>query len=180
MLLLPEDDTIRVRAGYPPEDTLEEADLAAAKWVWQTGREAGRGADTLPGAKWLFLPMQTGRGKVGVVGLDSDRSGALLSPDQRRLFDALADQSALAIERINLAQDVDRARIAAETEKLRSSMLTSISHDLRTPLASILGSATSLKTYRSHAGRGRAEAAHRNDPGRGRAAQPVHLRICWT
>jgi two-component system sensor histidine kinase KdpD len=93
--------------------------------------------------------MKTGRGNVGVVGLDSDRSGPLLNPDQRRLFDALADQSALAIERVNLAQDVDRARIAAETEKLRSSMLTSISHDLRTPLASILGSATSLKTYRS-------------------------------
>ena len=149
VLLLPEDDTITVRAGYPPEDTLEEADLAAAKWVWQTGREAGRGSDTLPGAKWLFLPMRTARGNVGIVGLDSDRSGPLLNPDQRRLFDALADQAALAIERINLAQDVDRARIAAETEKLRSSMLTSISHDLRTPLASILGSATSLKTYRS-------------------------------
>jgi two-component system sensor histidine kinase KdpD len=149
VLLLPEDDTITVRAGYPPEDTLDEADLAAAKWVWQTGREAGRGSDTLPGAKRHFLPMRTARGNVGVVGLDSDRSGPLLNPDQRRLFDALADQAALAVERINLAQDVDRARIAAETEKLRSSMLTSISHDLRTPLASILGSATSLKTYRS-------------------------------
>jgi two-component system sensor histidine kinase KdpD len=149
VLLLPEDDTIALRAGYPPEDMLDDADVAAAKWVWQTGREAGRGSDTLPGAKWLFLPMRTARGNVGVVGLDSDRTGPLLSPDQRRLFDALADQSALAIERINLAQDVDRARIAAETEKLRSSMLTSISHDLRTPLASILGSATSLKNYRS-------------------------------
>jgi two-component system sensor histidine kinase KdpD len=93
--------------------------------------------------------MQTARGKVGVVGLESDRSGPLLNPDQRRLYDALADQAALAIERIDLAQDVDRARIAAETEKLRSAMLTSVSHDLRTPLASILGSATSLKTYRS-------------------------------
>jgi two-component system sensor histidine kinase KdpD len=149
VLLLPEGETIAVRAGYPPEDTLDESDLAAAKWVWQTGREAGRASDTLPGARRLFLPMKTARGIVGVVGLDSDRSGPLLSPDQRRLFDALADQAALAVERINLAQDVDRARIAAETEKLRSAMLTSVSHDLRTPLASILGSATSLKSYRA-------------------------------
>jgi two-component system sensor histidine kinase KdpD len=146
VLLLPDGDTIAVRAGYPPEDTLDESDLAAAKWVWMHGQAAGCGSDTLPGAKRLFLPMQTGRGLVAVVGLDNDRSGPLLSPDQRRLYEALADQAALAIERINLAEDVDRARIAAETERLRSALLTSISHDLRTPLASILGSATSLRT----------------------------------
>jgi two-component system sensor histidine kinase KdpD len=147
VLLLPDGETVAVRAGYPPEDMLDEADLAAAKWCWENDRAAGRGADTLPGAKRLFLPMHTGRGAIGVVGLDSDRPGPLLTPDQRRLFDALADQAALAIERVNLADDVDRARLMAETERLRSALLTSISHDLRTPLASILGSATSLKTY---------------------------------
>ncbi|HEY1631376.1 MAG TPA: sensor histidine kinase KdpD [Rhizomicrobium sp.] len=147
VILLPEGESVAVRAGYPPEDMLEDADLAAAKWVWDHGTAAGRGADTLPGAKWLFLPMRTGRGTVGVVGLDSEKPGALLSPDQRRLFDALADQAALAIERINLAQDIDRNRLNAETERLRSALLTSISHDLRTPLSSILGSASSLKSY---------------------------------
>jgi two-component system, OmpR family, sensor histidine kinase KdpD len=70
----------------------------------------------------------------------------LLSPDQRRLFDALADQAALAIERINLVEDIDRARLSAETERLRAALLTSISHDLRTPLSAILGSATSLQS----------------------------------
>ncbi|MBS0276037.1 MAG: sensor histidine kinase KdpD [Proteobacteria bacterium] len=147
VILLPEGESVAVRAGYPPEDMLDEADLAAAKWVWEHGTAAGRGADTLPGAKWLFLPMRTGRGTVGVVGLDSEKPGALLTPDQRRLFDALADQAALAIERVNLAQDIDRNRLNAETERLRSALLTSISHDLRTPLASILGSASSLKAY---------------------------------
>jgi two-component system, OmpR family, sensor histidine kinase KdpD len=85
---------------------------------------------------------------IGIVGLDNDGTGALLAPDQRRLFDALTDQAALAIERINLAEDVERARLTAETERLRSALLTSISHDLRTPLASILGAATTLKSYR--------------------------------
>lgn len=147
VILLPDADSVSVRAGYPPEDTLGEDDVAAAKWVWQHAAPAGRGADTLPGAKWLFLPMRTGRGSVGVVGLDSETKGPLLTPDQRRLFDALADQAALAIERVNLAQDIDRNRLNVETERLRSALLTSISHDLRTPLASILGAASSLKSY---------------------------------
>jgi two-component system, OmpR family, sensor histidine kinase KdpD len=148
VLLLPEGESVAVRAGYPPEDLLDEADLAAAKWCWEHNQPAGRGADTLPGAKWLFLPLRTGRGAVGVVGLDSDRAGPLLAPDQRRLLDALADQAALAIERLNLTHDVAQARVTAETERMRSALLTSISHDLRTPLAAILGSATGLKSYR--------------------------------
>src|SRR5579885_587287 len=145
VLLLPENDTIVVKAGYPPEDRLDEADLAAARWAWQSNRAAGRGSDTLPGAKRLFLPMHTGRGAVGVVGLDSDKSGPLLTPDGRRLLDALMDQAALAIERVRLVEDLDRAKRAAETDRLRSALLTSISHDLKTPLAGILGSASTLR-----------------------------------
>src|ERR1700745_808989 len=116
---------------------LDAADLAAARWAWESYQPAGRGADTLPGAKRLFLPMHTGRGPVGVVGLDSESPGPLLSPDQRRLFTARADEAALACDRIVLARDVERARVAAEAEQFRSALLTSISHDLRTPLASI-------------------------------------------
>ncbi|MBP2300840.1 sensor histidine kinase [Azospirillum picis] len=152
VLLLPEggpgEGSVVVRAGYPPEDVIADADLAAAVWAWENNRPTGRGADTLPGAQWLFLPMRTGRGVVGVVGIDTGGgTGGLLTPDQRRLLDALIDQAALAIERVTLAEDVDRAKLAAETERLRSALLTSISHDLRTPLASILGSATSLNGY---------------------------------
>jgi two-component system sensor histidine kinase KdpD len=79
-----------------------------------------------------------------VIGIDRDEPGPLLSPDQQRLLDALSDQAALAVERVNLVRDVDHARLQAETDRLRSALLTSISHDLRTPLASILGCATSL------------------------------------
>jgi two-component system, OmpR family, sensor histidine kinase KdpD len=145
VLLLPENGSIAVKAGYPPEDTLDDADVAAAKWAWQNDRAAGRGSDTLPGAKRLFLPMRTGRGAIGVVGIDSDKPGPLLTPDQRRLLDALIDQSALAIERVRLVEDLDRAKRTAETDRLRSALLTSISHDLKTPLAAILGSAGTLR-----------------------------------
>ena len=145
VLLLPGTGTVEVRAGYPPEDTLGEADLAAAKWAFDNDRPAGRGADTLPGARRLFLPMRTGRGTIGVVGLDADKPGAILTPEQRRLLDALADQGALAIERVRLVEDLDRAERAAETDRLRQALLTSISHDLRTPLAAVLGSASTLR-----------------------------------
>ena len=146
VVLLPEQDSIVLRAGYPPEDTLDEADVAAAKWTWDHNRAAGRGADTLPGAKRLFLPMRTERGPVGVLGIDRDRPGPLLTPDERRLLDALTDQTAVAIERIGLAESIDEARVQAETERLRATLLSSISHDLRTPLASIIGSITALRS----------------------------------
>jgi two-component system sensor histidine kinase KdpD len=145
MLLLPENGAIAVKAAYPPEDNLDEADLAAAKWAWENDRAAGRGSDTLPGAKRLFLPMRTGRGAVGVMGMDSDKPGPLLTPDQRRLLDALRDQGALAIERVRLVEDMDRVERIAETERLRSALLTSISHDLKTPLAAVLGAAGALR-----------------------------------
>lgn len=147
VLLLPENNTITVKAGYPPDDTLADADIAAAQWAWEHNRATGRGADTLPGAKRLYLPLRTGSGAIGVVGLDDDRVGPLLTPEQQRLFDALADQAALAVERIQLASDVDQARLAAETDRLRTALLTSISHDLKTPLAAILGSAGTLKDF---------------------------------
>lgn len=145
VILLPENGSIAVKAGYPPDDTLVDADIAAAKWAWEHNRPAGRAADTLPGAKRLYLPLRTGREAVGVIGLDNDRQGPLLTPEQQRLFDALADQAALAIERIQLVSDVDKARLAAETDRLRTALLTSISHDLKTPLAAIMGSADMLK-----------------------------------
>ena len=145
VLLLPEDGVITVKAGYPPEDELDKADLAAANWAWGNDRPAGRGSDTLPGTKRLFLPMRTGRGPIGVIGIDDDRTGPILTPDQRRLLDALIDQGALAIERVRLVEDIDRVKRSEESDRLRSALLTSISHDLKTPLASVLGSASALR-----------------------------------
>ncbi len=91
-----------VRAGYPPEDELDAQDLAAAAWCWGHGQPAGRNAETLPGAKRLFLPMRTGEGLVGVAGLQRPDDRTLFTPDERRLLDALLDQAALAIERVQI------------------------------------------------------------------------------
>ena len=147
VILLPEGNGIAVRGGYPPDDTLDDADIAAAYWTWEHDLPAGRGANTLPGAKRLYLPLKTARTSVGVIGLDNDRVGPILTPEQQRLFEALADQAAIAIERVQLVGDVERAKLAVEADKLRSALLTSISHDLKTPLAAILGAATTMRDY---------------------------------
>ena len=153
VLLLPESahsDRLIVCSAYPPEDALEDADIAAANWAWQSNRPTGRGSDTLPGGRRLFVPLRTGSGPVAVVGLDGDAARSqLLSPDQRRLLDALGDQAAVSIERMVLAADLEKSRLSAETERLRGALLTSISHDLRTPLSAILGAAGTLQSYRA-------------------------------
>jgi len=151
VVLLPNRETRRleIRAGYPPEDELDAQDLAAATWSWEKNAAAGRNAETLPGTKRLFLPMRTGQGLVGVLGLQRLDDKALFTPDERRLLDSLIDQTALAIERSELVERVNAAQVLVEADKLRVAMLTSLSHDLRTPLASILGAATSLLTNRA-------------------------------
>ncbi len=149
VLLLPAPDasSLNVASAYPPEDQLDEADMAAARWSWEHNHPTGRGSDTLPGGKWLFLPLRTGSGTVGVIGIERDLPGPLLTPDERRLLDALADQAAVAIERISLGRGLAEARLQAESDRLRAALLTSISHDLRTPLASIIGTVSSLRRY---------------------------------
>jgi two-component system, OmpR family, sensor histidine kinase KdpD len=154
VILMPEGATLAVKAAYPPEDELDGADVAAAKWSWAHNHPAGRGADALPAARRMFLPLRTGRGAVGVLGLDREQPGVMLSSDARRLLDALMDLAALAIERIHLQSDLDRAKLQAESERLRSALLTSISHDLGTPLASIIGAASSLKSVGERYGGG--------------------------
>jgi two-component system sensor histidine kinase KdpD len=149
VLLLPDKEggSLTIASGYPPEDVLDSGDMAAARWCRDHNHAAGRGADTLPGGKWLFLPLRTGSGPIGVIGIDRDEPGPLLTPDERRLLDALIDQAAVAIERVSLARGLAETRVLAETERLRAALLTSISHDLRTPLASIIGTVSSLRSY---------------------------------
>ena len=146
VILLPEKTTrqLQIRGAFPPDDELSVDDLAAATWCWERSMAAGRNAETLPGAKRLFLPMRTGTGTIGVIGLQRELEKGLFTPEERRLLDSLNDQTALAVERAQLAEQIDEARVIAQADKLRVAMLTSLSHDLRTPLASILGAATTL------------------------------------
>ncbi|HET7714636.1 MAG TPA: sensor histidine kinase KdpD [Bauldia sp.] len=134
---------LAIAGGYPPEDQLGARDWGAAKWAWERGEPAGWSSQTLPSSEWLFLPLKTTQGIVGVLGV-SFESGKQLTPDDRRLLDTLVDQVAIAIERARLTADIEESRVLSETERLRAALLSSVSHDLRTPLVSILGAATSL------------------------------------
>jgi len=147
---------LTTRAAFPPDGQLNDAELAAARWSWDADRPTGKGTDTLPGGRWLFVPIRTSRSAIGVIGVlptgkntgkDTGEHRELSSPE-RRLLEAVGNQTAVAIERVSLAADIDQARIGAERERLRSSMLTSVSHDLRTPLASIIGALSSLRSHR--------------------------------
>ena len=144
LVLLPRDGTLEIRAGYPPEDFLEERDRGAAEWAWAHGVPAGRGSTTLPAASWLFLPMHTTRGAIGVLGVRIEGDDAPPTPEQSRLLEALAGQAALAIERTNLVGDVEAASLATATDRLRSAVLSSLSKELKTPIASIVAAAGRL------------------------------------
>lgn len=146
VVLMPKGGRLAVAAGYPPEDQLEGGDLAAAQWAWDNGRAAGRDSDTLPGCAWSFTPIRTDREQIAVIGVMRQSPGALFEPEERRLLDALFDQTAVAIERCKLADEMDEVRVLAASEKLRAALLNAISHDLRTPLASVMGAITSLKS----------------------------------
>jgi two-component system, OmpR family, sensor histidine kinase KdpD len=149
VLLTPmkEGGSIGVASGFPPDARLDETDLAAARWSWEHNAAVEAGAATLCESKWLFLPLRTGSGPIGVIAVGRDAPVGSLNPDERRLLDALADQAAVAIERVSLASVLAESRVLAETERLRAALLTSISHDLRTPLASIVGTVSSLRSF---------------------------------
>lgn len=145
LVLLPRrDERLEIASGYPPEDQMSPTAWGAAQWAWEHGQAAGWGSGTLPGSEWLFLPLKTARGPVGLLGVSFENPKRELTPDQRHLLEALVDQVAVAIERTNLVTDIEEARLLTETERLRSALLSSVSHDLRTPLVSIIGSATGL------------------------------------
>jgi two-component system, OmpR family, sensor histidine kinase KdpD len=134
-----------LRAAIPIDAEPDDAAMAAARWAMAHGRPTGRGTDTLPaGTAWQFRPMRTARGLVGLVGL---RLGEVvrLEPETDRSLAALLDQAAVAIERIELVEAAARDAARAETEQLRLALLTSLGHDLRTPLTSIRGALGALR-----------------------------------
>jgi two-component system sensor histidine kinase KdpD len=123
---------------------LDDRERAVAQWVYDHQQMAGLGTATLPSARALYVPLIASRGTVGVLGVQPAQPRHLLAPEQVHLLETSASQTALALERASLAEAAQRAQVQIETERLRSSLLSSVSHDLRTPLAAITGAASSL------------------------------------
>jgi two-component system sensor histidine kinase KdpD len=120
------------------------SEQAVAQWVWEHERPAGAGTDTSPTARATYLPLLAARGKVAVLGVRGADLGRPTSPEQSQHLAAFANQIASAIERTELASVAQWAQLQMETEQMRSSLLSSVSHDLRTPLAVMTGAASTL------------------------------------
>lgn len=133
---------------YPDESSIErsfvKADLSIAQWVVDHGKRAGLGTDTLPAAPALYVPLGNERQRLGVLAVLPENRRRILLPEQRHLLETFAGQLGLALERAQLADAAEAARVAAETESLRNTLLASISHDLRTPLSVIAGASSTL------------------------------------
>lgn len=145
VVLLPAGGDIAVEAGSPAPEPLTTADMAAARWAWERGETAGAGQGTLPNLPWTFWPLQGVKARVGVVGVEA--KGRLAEEDERFLL-AMLDQGAVALERAEFAADAADAEALRRTDRLRTALLNSVSHDLRTPLSTVLGAATTLIDYR--------------------------------
>jgi two-component system sensor histidine kinase KdpD len=132
--------------GTPTGAELEanSRETAVAQWAFDHGRMAGLGTDTLPGASALYLPLRGTQSVWGVLGVRPDEALLPLAPDQLDLLETLARQAASGLERVGLASQAEQAQLAVEAERLRSTLLSSVSHDLRTPLATITGAASTL------------------------------------
>ena len=148
VILLPD---LEGKLGYPRDRPLDKsfrsADLAVAQWVADHARQAGLGTDTLPAATGLYMPLGDERQRLGVLAVLPANPRRVLLPEQRHLLETFASQIGLALERARLAEAAEAAGLAAERESLRNTLLASISHDLRTPLAVIAGAGSTLAEH---------------------------------
>ena len=147
VVLLANGDDLDLTAAWPPEDALDAAPMTAARWAFSRSEPAGADTATLPTVPWYFVPLRIGEKMLGVIGVARPETAPPLDSEARALLDTLSEQTAAALERASLSREMVSARTATETERVRNTLLASISHDFRTPLSSILGSATSLIDY---------------------------------
>ncbi|GMA97290.1 sensor histidine kinase KdpD [Pelosinus sp. IPA-1] len=143
-VFLPQDNgtlLLAAEAGIK-ESGIDTSEQAVAIWAYEHGEIAGRCTETLPGARYMYLPLTTSNNTVGVLGIRIQEK--MLTPVQRRLMEAWAGLAAIAVERVNLADQARRAALLVESDQLRTALFNSISHELRTPLASIIGAISGL------------------------------------
>ncbi len=143
-----------IQPGLPAQFELDTTEVGVSQWVFKHRQMAGLGTNTLPGAKALYLPLVASRGTLGVLGVRPTEPHSLGAPEQIHQLETFANQTALAIERAQLAEEAQQAQVKAEAERMRNALLSSVSHDLRTPLATIMGSASSLLENGTHFQRG--------------------------
>jgi two-component system sensor histidine kinase KdpD len=147
VILLSNSDSLTMSAAWPPEDELDPASMAAANRAFANADMTGAGTQELPIVPWLFLPLRTPDGPIGVIGVAQVRGEPLLDAEARTFFQTIAELTATAVERARLGHEITSTRTAAEAERVRNTLLASISHDFRTPLSSVLGAASSLIEY---------------------------------
>jgi two-component system sensor histidine kinase KdpD len=138
------DGRLQAPVGVPPAYPMDEKELGVAHWVFVRSHNAGIGTDTLPSAQAFYLPLVASGGTIGVVGLRPADPGRFEDPTLQRLVETFAGQAALALERAQLAERAHHEQMEIEAERLRTALLSSLSHDLRTPLGAITGAASSL------------------------------------
>jgi two-component system sensor histidine kinase KdpD len=149
VILLPEGERLEIKAGSTGQN-LDMKEQAVADWVFRNRRPAGRGTDTLGSSALLYLPLQGSASLLGVLGVKLENEAEHRSPQIRRLLDAFASQTAMAMERVQLGKQAEQAQFLQARETLERALLNSVSHDLRTPLASITGVLSSLKEEGEH------------------------------
>ncbi len=146
IILMNDGRDLAIQTGWPPEDNMSTADWAAARWSAKEKESAGRFTNTLPTSHFQFRPLTGTKGILAVLGIAPADGDEDLPAATAAVLQSIIEQAAIAIERTLLVQEAGKAETAAEGERLRGTLLSSISHDLRTPLASIVGSASSLRT----------------------------------
>lgn len=142
------DKRVQLQRGEGLYFEFDPKESGVAQWVFDHHERAGLGTDTLPGASALYMPLVGSAGAIGVVAVRPTDASRLLDPDQLHLLESLVNQTALAIERTRLSEEAQKAHVRVETERMRNAILSSVSHDLRTPLATITGAASSLAEER--------------------------------
>jgi len=142
VVLLPLEGELALAAGSPLKPDLDAETMAAARWAWEKGEAAGFGTGTLPRVRWTFRPLQGVRNRVGVAGIESAALSA--GSDEEKLALALMDQGAVAVERADLAGQALETETLRRTDRFRDALMNSVSHDLRTPLSTVLGASTTL------------------------------------
>ena len=138
------DAELEIVAASDPAYRLDTMDNAAASWAFDTGHPAGKGSSTLAASEWLFQPMKAGDRVIGVLGVASDRIGSPVRADQLPLLSSLIDQSALVLERLRLQTEMRDVDVVRTRDRLRAALLSSVSHDLRTPLTAVIAAAAQL------------------------------------